>query len=206
MRGKFMKLMVAILAMSLMGAAFASEMGISTHPFTMKKQVITTEFNNYFSSGNGMGLTARYYRRLNETVNVDLGAGFSDGDRSNRIFAGADLELFPDYGKQPRVSIKGIIERQELFGDTINSFGFAPSVSKGFSFWGKEGFPYLALPMRVALNTEDNTYVTTQSIAAGITGRIPMDGFENLIGNVEINSSLRNSYTGIVMGISLPIQ
>jgi hypothetical protein len=35
---------------------------------------------------------------------------------------------------------------------------------------------------------------------------LPMDGYENLIYNIEANMSVRNSYTGFVMGISLPIQ
>jgi hypothetical protein len=72
---------------------------------------------------------------------------------------------------------------------------------------GKEGFPYLALPVNVALNDENSTYTTTVAMAAGITGRLPWDGYENLIGNVELNYGLNeDSFDSIVMGVSLPLQ
>ena len=111
-----------------------------------------------------------------------------------------------DYGRQPKVSVKGVLETENIDGDTVNSFGAAPTISKGFSFWGKEAFPFLAVPVKVSLDADENTYETSTAVAAGITGRLPMEGYENLVYNIETNMSLRNSYTGFVMGISLPIQ
>lgn len=192
----------------LMGstAALASTIGVSTHPFTMQKQVISTEFHNYSSGGTGKGLSARYLNNVSDRVNVDAGATITDGERANKIFAGADFLLIPDYGRQPRVSIKGLLETMSLDGSRINSFGAAPTLSKGFSFWGKEAFPFIALPVRVSLNEENNTYQTQTAMALGITGRIPAAGFENLVANLETNISIRNSYSAIILGISLPIQ
>ena len=98
------------------------------------------------------------------------------------------------------------IQTEDFDGNRINSFGAAPTISKGFSFWGKEAFPFLAVPVRVGLNADTNTYETSTAVATGITGRLPMDGYENLIYNFEANMSVRNSFTGFVMGLSLPIQ
>ena len=200
------KLALVLTSAFICSAASASTIGVSAHPFTMKKQVVTTEFNNYMTNGTGAGITARYFQRVSDQMNFDAGFGITDGDRANRIFAGADFSLVPDYGRQPRVSIKGLLETQDFDGNRINSFGAAPMVSKGFSFWGKEAFPFLSLPLKVSLNADSDTYETSTAVAAGITGRLPMEGYENLVYNFETNMSVRNSYTGFVMGISLPIQ
>lgn len=201
-----MKRMILAVALCLSFGAYATTVGLSTHPFTMNKRVITTEFNSYLSTGSGMGITAKYFQRVDGKLNFDAGFGVTDGDRANRIFAGADYEIFPDYGRQPRVSAKALIETADFDGDRINTFGVAPTLSKGFSFWGKEAFPFLAVPLNVSLNTDEGTYETSTALAAGITGRIPLNGYENLVGNLETNVNLRNSYTAIVMGVSMPLQ
>jgi hypothetical protein len=200
------RLSIALSALFLSGAAMATTIGMSTHPFSVKKQVITTEFTSYNSNGAGAGINARYLNKLSEKVNFDAGFGISDGDRASRLFAGFDYELFPDYGRQPRTSLKGLLETADFDGDRINSVGVAPTVSKGFAFWGREAFPFLSLPTKIGLNADNNTYETQVAIAAGITGILPIGGYNNLLGNIETNFSLRNSYTSIVMGISLPLQ
>lgn len=200
------KLGLFLTASLLSTAATATTIGVSAHPFTMQKQVVTTEFNNYANNGSGTGMTARYFNRINEIMNIDAGFGITDGERSSRVFMGADFQMIPDYGRQPRVSIKGLLETESFDGDRLNSFGAAPTISKGFAFWGKEAFPFVSLPMKVSLNTNENTYETSTAVAAGITGRLPIDGYEKLVGNIETNFSLRNSYSSIVFGLSLPIQ
>lgn len=186
--------------------ASASTIGVSSHPFTMQKQVIRTEFSNYGSNGAGSGINASYFKRLNERVNFDAGFGISDGKSASKVFAGADFELIPDYGRQPRISIKTLLDSQNYNGDRINSFGAAPTLSKGFSFWGNEAFPFVALPVKVGLNADDNTFQTSTALAAGITGRLPFAGFENLVANLETNIAIRNTNSSIVLGVSLPIQ
>ncbi len=200
------KLSLALGTLILSGAAMATTVGVSTHPFSARKQVITTEFTSYNSNGAGAGLNARYFNKLNERTNFDAGFGISDGDRASRIFLGADYQIFPDYGRQPRTSVKALLETADFDGSRINSFGAAPTVSKGFSFWGREAFPFVSLPIKVGLNTDENTYETSTALAAGITGRLNIAGMRNLVGNIETNFSLRNSYTSIVMGVSLPLQ
>lgn len=200
------KILLAMTALCLSSGAIASVVGLSTHPFTMNKRVITTEFDTYLSSGAGMGITAKYFQRFDSKLNVEAGVGVSDGDRSNRLFTGADYEIFPDYGRQPRVSAKAILESASFNGDRVNTVGIAPTVSKGFAVYGNEMFPFMALPMSVGLNTDEGTYETSTALAMGITGRLPIQGYDDLIGNIETNVNLRNSYTAIVMGVSMPLQ
>lgn len=197
---------MAMTALCVSFGASASTIGLSTHPFTMNKRVITTEFNSFLSAGAGMGITAKYFQRVDSKLNIDAGVMVSDGDRSSAFMAGADYEIFPDYGRQPRLSAKALLQSAEVDGDRVNNFGVAPTLSKGFAFWGKEAFPFVALPVSVGLNTNEGTYETSTALAAGITGRLPIEGYSNLIGNLETNVGLRNSYTAIVMGLSMPLQ
>lgn len=200
------KLLLGLAAAGLSMGAFASTIGISNHPFLMKKDIVSTEYNNYLSSGTGMGLTARYLRKIDEGFTAEAGFGFANGERSSRFFMAADKEILPDYGRQPRFSVKGIAETADRDGERINTFGVAPTISKGFAFWGREAFPFLAIPMNVSLNQDAGEYETSTAVAMGITGRIPVDGIKNLVANIEMNMSIRNSFTGIVAGVSLPIE
>ncbi len=95
-------------------AASATTIGVSAHPFTMKKQVVTTEFNNYNNDGAGSGISARYFNRATERVNFDAGFGITDGERSNRLFMGADIELVPPI-KIPEKAISFICAHGCLF-------------------------------------------------------------------------------------------
>ena len=200
------KLLVGILTSTITMSAMATTIGVSSHPFVVNKKVITTELDTYLSNGTGTGITAKFQQRVNSKLTFDTGFGITDGERSSRFLAGADYQLLPDYGRQPKLSLKGLLDSKNMDGDRVNSFGVAPTLSKGLAFWGNEAFPFIALPVGVSLNTGDNSYQTTIAIAAGITGRIPVGGLENLVGNIETNISLKDSYAALVMGVSLPIQ
>ncbi len=200
------KLLVAIMSSVFTVSAVASTIGVSNHPFAVRDHVITTEFNNYASAGSGMGLSANYLRRINESINMNAGFGITDGSRASRFIVGSNIRILPDYGRQPMVSVKGTLETENIDGDRINSFGVAPTISKGLVLWGKEAYPYLALPLRVSLNTNESTYETSTALAAGISGRVPWLGARDLVGNIETNISLRNSYAALMMGVSLPIE
>jgi len=201
-----MKKIIGFLAITIGMAATASTIGMSNHPFTTKKHIITTEYNSYFSDSSGMGLNANYSQRISETMTVDTGFGITNGDKSSRLHLGADLQILPDYGRQPKLSLKAFGESENISEERINSFGIAPTLSKGFAFWGKEAFPFIALPMKVSLNTARKDYETSTSVALGVTGRLPIDGASNLVGNVETNFDLNKSGSSIVMGVSLPIE
>lgn len=198
------KLLLGVIASTLSLSAFASTISLSNQPFGMNKHVITTEFNSFMSNGTGAGLGVKYTQKYNDQLNFDAGVAFTNGDRASRIIAGADFQLIPDYGRQPKVSIKGLAISETIGGDRINSFGAAPTISKGLVFWGNEAYPYAALPVTVALNNDESTYETAMALATGITGRLSQTS--GLVGNIEANFNLQNSYTAFVMGVSLPIQ
>lgn len=200
------KLLVGIVTSAIAMSAMATTVGVSSHPFAVDKKVITTEFNSYLSNGKGTGITAKYQQRVNSKLTFDVGFGITDGERSSRVLAGADYQLLPDYGRQPKLSLKALVDSKKMEGERVNSFGVAPTLSKGLAFWGNEAFPFISLPVGVSLNTGDNSYETTAALAAGITGRLPIGGLENLVGNIETNISLKGSYAALVMGVSLPIQ
>lgn len=195
-----------VFSMLLASASFANVVGLSTHPFTLKNKVLSTEFTSNLSAGSGFGVQARYYQKINQDLNVDAGFGLAGGERESRMFVGADYMLYPDYQNQPRVSIKGTYERNRDFGVTYNSLGLAPTVSKGFTFWGHEAFPFVALPVKLALDSDRSRYETVSSLAMGITGRLPIEGYKHLVGSIEANLDIDNSYTGLFLGVSYAIQ
>ena len=200
------KILIGLITLAVSAGAMATTVGISNQPFMMKKHAISTEFNNYNNAGSGMGLTAKYYRYINESVTMDAGFGFTDGDRASKFNLGADIQIIPDYGRQPRISAKVLTETENIDSDRINSFGIAPTISKGIAISGKELFPFISLPMKVSLNTDSKEYETSTAISLGASGRIPLEGVKNMIGNIETNISLRNSYSSLVVGVSLPIE
>lgn len=204
-----MKNIIALTALSaiLSSTAFGYGMGISTFPLEVEKKFISAELIGITSEGGGMGLQSRFTSKLTEKGTIDAGIGISGGERSARVFAGYDFEFFPDYQNQPRTSVKAFIENSKEFGVRRNIIGFAPTVSKGFSFWEHEGFPYLSLPVAISLNGRSNTYATTVNANLGVSGILPVEtGAKKLTANAELVLGVKDSYTGIFTGISYPIE
>jgi hypothetical protein len=190
-------------------AAFGYGMGISTFPLAEDKKVLSAEVTGIVSDGGGLGLQARYTQKLNQLSSVDAGVGISGGERSARLFAGYDYELFPDYDIQPRTSIKAFVENSKEFGTRRNIIGIAPSVSKGFSFWGNEAFPYLSLPYGISLDGKRNQYETTLSANIGISGVIASDYLlttKPVTANAEMIIGLKDSFTAVFFGVGYPIE
>lgn len=201
---------MAALAMTvgLSQQAHAYGTGISTFPLAVETKLISAELTGITSSGGGFGMQARYTQKLSENGTIDAGLGISGGERSARLFAGYDYELFPDYENQPRTSLKAFVENSKEFNSRRNIIGVAPTVSKGFSFWGKEAFPYLSVPYGISLDGKNNSYKTTLSANVGVSGIIPADvGPEKqLTANAEAIISLKNSFSGVFFGVAYPIE
>ncbi|NOT78134.1 MAG: hypothetical protein HOP07_03925 [Bacteriovoracaceae bacterium] len=190
-------------------AAFGYGMGISTFPLEAEKKVLSAEVTGIVSNGSGLGLQARYTQKINEFSAVDAGLGIAGGERSARLFAGYDYELFPDYENQPRTSIKAFLENSKEFGTRRNILGLAPTVSKGFSFWGQEAFPYLSLPYGISLDGTKNSYQTTISANLGITGIIPAEQIGSsraITANAEVIVGLKDSFSAVFVGLGYPIE
>ncbi|MDO9183213.1 MAG: hypothetical protein Q7U04_12435 [Bacteriovorax sp.] len=182
--------------------------GLSTYPLEVETKLISAELTGITSTGGGLGMQARFTNKLNEKATIDAGLGISGGERSARLFAGYDYELFPDYENQPRTSIKAFIENSKEFNARRNILGIAPSVSKGFTFWGKEAFPYLSIPYGISLNGNNNSYSTTLSANIGISGVIPADigADKQLTANAEAIVGLKDSFSGVFFGVAYPIE
>ncbi len=204
--GGFMRnIKYILLAVVAVSSAFANDIGLSTHPFTLKNKVLNTELDYIGSNGTGTGVSARYFQRLDSKINFDAGFGVNSGDRENRIFGGVDYVLFPDYGNQPRVSVKGLYSYSKEFNNSVHMLGFAPTLSKGFNVSGREVFPFVAIPLQLALNSDKSSFETVNKLNIGATARMPFQGYENLTVNFETQFDLRNSYNAVALGIALPI-
>jgi hypothetical protein len=202
---------MALLAMTLglsAQKAHAYGTGLSTYPLEVETKLISAELTGITSQGGGLGMQARFTDKLSEKGTIDAGLGISGGERSARLFAGYDYELFPDYENQPRTSIKAFVENSKEFNARRNIIGLAPSVSKGFSFWGKEAFPYLSIPYGISLNGNNSTYSTTLSANIGISGVIPADigPSKQLTANAEAIIGLKDSFSGVFFGVAYPIE
>lgn len=188
--------------------AHAYGMGLSTYPLKVETKLISAEFTGITSRGGGIGMQARFTDRLSESGTVDAGLGISGGERSARLFAGYDYELFPDYENQPRTSLKAFVENSKEFNARRNILGLAPTISKGFTFWGKEAFPYLSIPYGISLNGNNNSYSTTLSANIGISGLIPADvgADKQLTASAEAIIGLKDSFSGVFLGVAYPIE
>ncbi len=186
--------------------AFALGMGQSTYPLLTNKKFLSTEITGITSSGGGLGVQARYTYKVNKAATVDGGIGVASGERPSRIFAGLDYELYPDYMKQPKISLKAQIENAKEFNIGTTDITFAPTLSKGFVFWGQEAYPYVAVPLGFKLDTDKSTYESTMSVNVGINGNLPFRGYKHLTGSLEAKLGVKNSYTGVVMGVAFPLE
>ncbi len=185
--------------------ALAYGTGYVTYPLMPEKRIVSTEFTGIASNGGGIGLQGRFTQKLNEKMILDAGMGIAGGERDSRFFVGADYELFPDYMEQPRFSTKVTFTNAKEFDVRRNIFTIAPTVSKGFSFWGNEAYPFFSLPFGVNLNGDNKTYETQMNANLGITGNLPFEGYRNLMGTVETTIDIKDSFTAFFVGISYPL-
>ncbi len=176
--------------------------GYIAYPLSPNKRLISTEFTGVMSSGGGVGIQGRFTQKVNQKVLVDAGIGVAGGERDSRFFVGGDFELIPDYMKQPRVSIKANWTNAKEFDVRRNILSIAPTVSKGFSFWGHEAFPFFSLPMGVNLQGSNETYETQINANLGITGNLPIRHITNILGVAEATVGIKDSYTAFFVGLS----
>lgn len=205
---------VLVAALLVLTAGFGAQQahaygtGLSTFPLEVETKLISAELTGITSVGGGVGMQARFTDKITENGTIDAGLGISGGERSARLFAGYDFELFPDYENQPRTSVKAFIENSKEFSTRRNILGIAPTVSKGFTFWGKEAFPYLSIPYGISLNGNNNSYSTTLSANIGISGVIPatIGADKQLTANAEAIIGLKDSFSGLFLGVAYPIE
>lgn len=201
-----MKKIISFIALSLMStSAFSYGVGQITHPIKTNGHMISAEFTGIMTNGSGVGMQGRYTRKINEKLRVDGGAGVGAGDRTIRLFSGASYELFPDFANQPKFDLKAGFEIGSEFGNTVTTLSMTPIASKGLNLWGVEGYPFVALPIGIGLNSDTKTYETMYSITAGWTGKIPVKQMDKFTASVEMNIGLKDTYTGMFLGLAYPL-
>lgn len=199
------KSLTLISAMAISANAWSYGIGYSTFPLQTEEKMLSTEVTNTISEGSGAGLQTRFTYKSNRRTVIDAGIGVSGGQRTGRIFINADYELLPDYMSQPKLSLKTGFQNSKEFGIRKNIFKIAPTLSKGLSFWGKEAFPYASIPISLDLDSSSKTYETLMNVAVGITGKLPVQGYTHITANAELSLNLKDSYSGVIVGLSYPI-
>jgi hypothetical protein len=198
--------LAAILALiTLSQNAWSYGTGVSSYPLLIQKRYIGAEFTGITSTGGGIGVQARYTEKLTSSTIVDAGLGMGGGELTSRLFAAIDFELYPDYQQQPRISLKAKFENAKEFGVRTNSFGIAPTFSKGFNFWGTEAYPFVSLPYNIRLDSTGNTYSTNANLNIGVTAALPFSGYKHLMATVEGTVKIKDSYSGLFFGITYPL-
>lgn len=200
-----MKKLIALIGLLASGNLYAYGNGYTSAPMISKQRLISTELTGITSTGGGVGVQARYTQKVNSDLTFDAGIGMGGGELNNRIFVGADYLLFPDYQKQPRVSIKATFNNAKEFKDRRNIVGIAPNLSKGFNFWGHEAFPYLAVPVNLNLNTGKKTYQTSVAAQIGMIGKVPFQGLEYLTMAFEGTIKVKDHHSGIALSFGYPL-
>lgn len=193
---------VLLLNLALIAEAWSYGQGIITHPATVNTKIVSTEFIGVVRDGKGVGFQARYMQKLTRELKLDGGFGISGGDRANRFFVSGDYMLFPDYGMQPRISARGYYENAKEFDARRHILGVSPTVSKGFSFWGREGYPFIAIPLELNLNTRDSSYRGVARLAVGYSMKFATQEYKKFLASFEANLNLTNSFSGFLVGIS----
>jgi hypothetical protein len=200
MLNKLMALMS--LTLFITSQAFGYGQGIISHPLRIKDKMVTTEFTGILSNGTGLGMQARFTQKIDPKLVLEAGAGVQDGERNNTLFISADYTFLPDYGRQPRFSLKSTLETAHEFNSRMTNLSLTPIFSKGFNFWGKEAHPYISMPFGISLDSAANKYSITTALSLGMTGRLPFDGFKKLVANLETKYNIKNAYSAVFMGFS----
>ncbi|MCB9094378.1 MAG: hypothetical protein H6621_04840 [Halobacteriovoraceae bacterium] len=201
-----MKISSALIAIFFASTlCYGSQIGLSTHPLESNQRLLNTEYVGKVSHGSASGIQARYMQTFHERFSAEGGFRVFQEDVTT-YFAGATYEVYPDYGNQPRISLKGFYERERIDAVDYNNFGVAPIISKGFSFWGYPGYPYMAIPIKLSLDEDTEEYDMVTSLSLGISAELPFEGFENVLGNIEGNVDISGSYSYVSMGIAMNFQ
>ena len=178
---------------------------ISSYPLGIQKKYVAAEFTSVFSNGQGMGLQAKYIQQVRPELSIEGGFGFSNGDQVYHIFASGNYELYPDFMNQPKISLEGLLVRARKLESSHTKIVMTPLASKGLSFWGKEGFPFIGLPITLDLNNDSMSYNVAYQLSFGATAPMPLPGYEKLLANFKLNMNIKNASSEISLGFSHPL-
>lgn len=196
------KILFALYVFFLVTSAHSNEVGWSVYPLKENQKIITAQFGGVFSGEGGYGITASYLQKLSPKWDVEAGAGFTGGDEGFTLYGAGNYELFPDYDKQPKVTLKGWYQYSDVSSSSVNRFYISPLVSKSTVLWGAETFPYVGIPTGVNLNYDNKQYSLFSALTLGISGNIPWEKMKNVMMLVEAKLNITGAYSGISFGFS----
>lgn len=171
--------------------AYASVVGVTTHPLSDEARVLSAEMTGYMSQRNEMGAGVRYTQGINGNL-LDVTAAGAQNSRSMIIGAGMDMEVLKEDVNQPRVSVKPYIQQMTFESASSTLSGIAPTLRKGFSAAGKEVFPFLSLPSGMKITSDEQELSFYSSLAVGASMALPQSQ-EKLVLSLEANKNLGGS-------------
>jgi hypothetical protein len=173
--------------------AFASVMGISTHPLNEEARVLSAEMTGYMSQRNEMGAGLRYTQETSPHRLMDLTVSGGQDSRGLVAGGGMDFELLHEDIDQPRVSIKPYVQHQKFEASNSNLIGAAPSIRKGFAINGQEFFPYLAIPTGIKIDSSTDEFVYYASMSFGASMPFPGANNDKMLLSLEGNKNMGGS-------------
>lgn len=177
-----------LIALLFSASAFASIVGITTHPLSDDARVLSAEMTGYMSQRHEMGAGVRYTQGFDGNL-LDVTAAGAQNSRSMIVGAGMDFEILREDMNQPRVSMKPYVQQMSFESRSSTLIGAAPSLRKGFTAGGKEIFPYLSLPNGVRLDNKEQELVFYSSLTFGASMALPRSQ-ERLVLTLEANKDL----------------
>ena len=182
---------------------YAYGVNYSTYPFAPATKILAVDIGG---KNGAMATQLRVAYKYDSQIMVEGGLGVAtSGEDNASMFAGLDYELVPDYMQQPRVGIKIAVDNSNLQTGRHNIFSVTPTVSKGVNFWGKEAFPYIAIPMGMAFGA-DQTYSTYFAMNVGITGNLPVNNYRHVVANLEASLGMSGLSSYLYAGFSFPFR
>jgi len=196
-----------VLALGLNSQVAYSMIGVgqSVYPMRENTHFLNAEATGVVSDEGGAGFQMRYTYRVYPELTFDGGLGVSGGDRSSRMFVSADYQVLADTINQPRFSLKTQLTNSKDFQVRNNTLSVAPTLSKGFYFWGQEGHPYVSLPIGVQLNEQTKNYEGIMNLNIGIMGNIPLREMSKMTVALEVFLDLNDSYSGALVSLGVPL-
>ena len=185
---------ILLLSVLISFSSLASVVGISTHPMSESGKVLSAEMTGYMSARNEMGAGLRYTQEVGDYRVLDFTVSGGQESRGLTIGTGMDFEFLREDVYQPRISLKPYFQHQKFEEFSSSIIGAAPTIRKGFSLYGNEFFPYLAIPSGIRMDSETDEFVYHASLTFGASMPFPGGGSDKILLSVEGNKNMGASY------------
>jgi hypothetical protein len=169
--------------------AFASIVGVSTHPLGEEGKALSAEMTGHMSDQQELGMGVRYTQEFYSGRRIDFNVIGAERSRSFQANMGADFLVFQEDINTPRVSVKAFAGYLREDSIKNNIVGFAPTLRKEISIFGQSLFPYLALPNGIKINSATDEFVFLSALSLGTSFNFPGYSQDNLLLSLEGNKN-----------------